>query len=226
MQHVSGRDLTEYSVRSVSNDAASWWRPGLSRAAVVDVGPANVQVRGELMSNDVQQSLTVLTRALDQTAEVLDGVTTDRLADPTPCADWDVADLVAHLIAGPPNFVTMSTGGQPDWSATAELGDNWTTDFHSGADALVEMWRAAGDSAQPSSMDWQTAEFAIHTWDLVQALDLTANLDPEVAQRGLDFMSAALSPDNRGEVFGPEVRIDGDASVYDRLAAFAGRPAK
>lgn len=72
-------------------------------------------------------------------------------------------------------------------------------------------------------MDWQTAEFAVHGWDLARATGQSTDLDPEVAQRGLDFMSAALTPDRRGAAFGPAVKLPEAAPVYDRLVAFAGR---
>lgn len=36
-------------------------------------------------------------------------------------------------------------------------------------------------------------------------------------------MCGALTPDNRGEAFAPAATLPGEAPVYDRLAAFAGR---
>jgi uncharacterized protein (TIGR03086 family) len=175
------------------------------------------------MNPTAQQTIDVLSRALDQAAEVLSGVPADRLCDPTPCTDWDVAGLVAHLVAAPGHFVTMARGGQPDWSAKPPLPDDWTAEFRSAADGLLRMWRQAGDAATPQAVDWQTAEFAVHTWDLARATGQSTDLDPEVAQRGLDFMSGALTPDNRGQAFAPAVELPEDAPVYDRLAAFAGR---
>ena len=44
-----------------------------------------------------------------------------------------------------------------------------------------------------------------------------------MAERGLAFMSGALTPENRGQAFGEEVAAPEDAPAYDRLAAFAGR---
>lgn len=117
----------------------------------------------------------------------------------------------------------MSTGGQPDWDTPPPLPQDWSAEFHSGADDLLRMWREAGDSASPQSVAWQTAEFAIHTWDLARATKQTRTLDPRVAQQGLDFMSGALTPDNRGEAFGPARTVPEEAPVYDRLGAFAGR---
>ena len=49
------------------------------------------------------------------------------------------------------------------------------------------------------------------------------DLDPEVAERGMAFMSTGLTDENRGPAFGPEVQAPGDAPVYVRLAAVAGR---
>ncbi|MPZ96111.1 MAG: TIGR03086 family protein [Propionibacteriales bacterium] len=175
------------------------------------------------MDSATQQSIDVLSRALDQTAEVLSAVPADRLSDDTPCNDWDVAGLVAHVVAGPRNFVTMASGGEPDWSAKPPLPADWTAEFRSAADDLMRMWNDAGESASPGAVDSQIAEFAIHTWDLTRATGQSIDLDPQIAQRSLDFMSGALTPDNRGDVFAPAVALPEDAPVYDRLVAFAGR---
>jgi uncharacterized protein (TIGR03086 family) len=117
----------------------------------------------------------------------------------------------------------VASGDEPDWAAVGSLPDDWTAEFRSSADELLKVWHGAGDAAAPQSMDLQTAEFAVHTWDLVRALGLPIELDSEVAQRGFDLMSGALTPDNRGDKFGPAVPVDEGAPVSDRLAAFAGR---
>ncbi len=175
------------------------------------------------MTTPAEQSIDVLATALDQAADVLAAVPADRLSAPTPCRDWDVARLIAHLVAGPRNFILMSTGGEPDWSAEPPLPDDWSGEFRSGANDLVQLWREAGESASPQAIDWQTAEFAVHTWDLARATGQTRPLEPRVAQQGLGFMGSALTPDNRGEAFGPARAVPDDAPAYDRLVAFAGR---
>lgn len=175
------------------------------------------------MSAETERSLDVLGRALDQVERALAAVPPDHLDDATPCTDWSVAQLVAHLVADPRNFVAMAQGETPDWSVAPSLPEDWTAEFRAGADELTRMWVEAGGEASAQSIDWQTAEFAVHTWDLVRALDLPHDLDPEVAERGLAFMGAALTPDNRGAAFGPAVDVDDSAPVYDRLVAVAGR---
>lgn len=171
-------------------------------------------------------SVALLRRALDQTGDVLTAVHEDHLALPTPCADWDVGRLVSHVVADPRHFLELAHGGKPDWSAEPERVLYWAPTFRSAADDLIHHWHQAGDQADPGQVDWQTAEFAVHTWDLARATDQgdqLARLDPEVAERALAFMSRALTPDNRGEAFGPEQPAPEEADGYDRLAAYAGR---
>ena len=45
---------------------------------------------------------------------------------------------------------------------------------------LLRMWRESGESASAQAVDWQTAEFAVHTWDLVRATGQSIDLDPRV----------------------------------------------
>lgn len=168
--------------------------------------------------------LTVLTRGLDQAAALLASVTDDDLTTATPCSDWSARELVDHLVAAPRRFARMVRGQEVDWSAeTPHVGDDRAEAFRSAGDDLLAAWADAPDDL-PMGPDWQTAEIAVHTYDLATALGRpTGDLDVEVAERGLSFMRANLTPDNRGPVFGPEQEAPGDADAYQRIAAFAGR---
>jgi uncharacterized protein (TIGR03086 family) len=174
------------------------------------------------MTSSQHLPIVVLSRALDQAGDVLADIHPDQLSAATPCAEWDVARLVAHVVADARRFLRVTQGEEPDWSADPPVSGNGATEFRSAADDLIHSWHERGDS-EVGQADWQTAELAVHTWDLVRATRQTRSLDPEVAQRGLDFMSAGLTPDNRPPAFGPEVSVAADAPVYDRLAAYAGR---
>ena len=166
----------------------------------------------------------VLHRGLDQLAGLLDDVPSGALADPTPCPQWSVQDLVDHIVAAPSRFARMARGEEVDWSATPSAGREPAAQFRSHAEDLL---RAVADgTAQDGSIpvDWQCAELAVHTWDLATALGRsTGDLDAEVAERGLAFMRASLTDDNRGPAFGPEQPAPEGADAYQRIAAFAGR---
>ncbi len=171
-------------------------------------------------------SIASLSRALDQTGDVLAAIHREQLSDPTPCPDWDMAHLIGHVLADAPRFTESVRGGDPDWSAPpvpVSATTDWAAQFRSDADDLIHAWHQKGAQVEEGDADWQIAEFAVHTWDLVRASGQDRVLDPEVAERGYALMSKNLTPDNRAPVFGPEVEPPDDADPYDRIAAFAGR---
>lgn len=167
----------------------------------------------------------VLSHAVDQAGDVLDHVHADRLGGGTPCADWDVGALADHLVAAPGRFLTMMQGGQPDWGHDPHVTESWGPAFRNAGDDLVHAWHQhEGDAPVP--VDFQVAELALHTWDLATAIGYPLDrLDPEVAERGLAFMQANITQENRAPAFGPERPAPDGAGPYERLAAFAGRGA-
>jgi uncharacterized protein (TIGR03086 family) len=170
--------------------------------------------------------LAVLDRGLDQAATLLGSVSDTDLAGPTPCQDWSTAELVDHLVEAPKKFARMVRGEEVDWSApTPHVGDDRVEAFRTSAGDLMGAWRGVADGDAPMGPDWQAAEIAVHTYDLATALGHpTAGLDEEVAERGLAFMRANLTSENRGPAFEPEQPAPEDADAYQRIAAFAGRP--
>jgi uncharacterized protein (TIGR03086 family) len=166
----------------------------------------------------------VLRRGLDQLAGLLDDVPSGALADPTPCPQWSVQDLVDHIVAAPSRFARMARGEEVDWSATPSAGREPAAQFRSHAEDLLRAVADGGAQDGSIPVDWQCAELAVHTWDLATALGRsTGDLDAEVAERGLAFMRASLTDDNRGPAFGPEQPAPEGADAYQRIAAFAGR---
>lgn len=163
--------------------------------------------------------------ALDQAADALDHVRREDLPRPTPCAEWDVSALVDHLGYDPVGSLAMLRGEQADWAHPPHLSEEWGPAFRVAADDLRHAWdqRAeAGDDL--SRIGMQCAEFAVHTWDLRQALGRGVDgLDPEVAEAGLAFLQANLAPEYRGAAFAPEQPAPDGADPYTRLAAYAGR---
>lgn len=165
----------------------------------------------------------ILSRALDQTGDLLDRVHADTVSRPTPCRQWDVGTLADHVIADGTNFVTMLRGGEPDWGAPPpHVSESWGPTFKVGADDVLHAWGQGPGAAVPVGL--LVAEYATHSWDLAQALDVpTSELDPELAEVGLAFMKATLKPEMRMGAFDAEVAAPEGAGAYERLAAFAGR---
>ena len=172
------------------------------------------------MSSDTTDP--VLSRALDQLETLLRSVGQDDHGRPTPCSDWTVSDLVDHVVQTPAKFAAMVRGEQVDWAAPTPHVDDPVATYQENATALRAAWAERPD-AQPGP-EWQSAEIAVHTWDLATALGRsTDTLDAEVAERGRAFMLASLNDDNRSPAFEPERPAPAGADAYTRIAAFAGR---
>jgi uncharacterized protein (TIGR03083 family) len=169
-----------------------------------------------------RDDLSALDRGLAQLGTLVQSVQPSDLDRPTPCRDWTVRELLAHVVQGPANFATSVRGGEPDWSKGADLPDDFAATYATNAEDLRAAWTDSPDH-EPGP-GFQTGELAVHAWDLATALDRDVDqLDPQVAQHGYDVMSVALTPENRGAAFQPAREAPQDAGPYARLAAFAGR---
>lgn len=173
------------------------------------------------------EQVAVLARGLDQVTALLATVSDEQRGLPTSCPEWNVADLADHLVQGAERFGDMVRGAEVDWSQpTPPVGPASAEAFSTAAQGLLSAWADAGDGDVRAVPDWQSAEIAVHTWDLAHALGRpTDELDPEVAERGLAFMTANLRPEMRSDsgAFGPEQPAPVGADPYQRIAAFAGR---
>jgi uncharacterized protein (TIGR03086 family) len=181
-------------------------------------------------------TLTLLERALDQTATIIAAIPATQAGLPTPCADWDVRALVRHLTTQDlRNFLASARGETADRQAPADdLGEDWAAGFRDRADQVMAAWRAAdldrpvampggGQAPLGSRADQQITELAVHGWDLVKATGQKTDLDPALAERGLSWSRQMLKPEHRGQAFGPEVPVSPDAPAYQRLAGWFGR---
>ena len=128
------------------------------------------------------ETIALLERALDQTAQVIAVIPADQARLPTPCPAWDVEALVRHLIGQDlRNFMASARGERPDWQAPPdEFDEDWPAAFQGRAAQLREVWQAADidhviempgghQTTLLTSADQQIAELATHSWDLVKA---------------------------------------------------------
>ncbi len=191
------------------------------------------------MSAEDQDPIDRLSRALDQTGEIISRVRPDQATLPTPCSAWDVRALIDHLLHDLRQFTARASGVTPDPEDTGAIGDDWTGRYREAADRLLAAWRAGGDLDRTVELPigqvpatWilgqHVADVVVHGWDLAKATGQSTDLDPELGQFSLDWATESLKPEFRGDEesgrsFGPEVPVDVDAPLYDRLAGFFGR---
>jgi uncharacterized protein (TIGR03086 family) len=180
-----------------------------------------------------QPSLPLLTRALQQTGELIARTKPDQSELPTPCPEFNLRALVNHTVFDLRRFRQM-IGGPDAGSPDADLlGNDWRRAYDTASQELLDQSQQRGtDGTLQSRMGelpamWAVgqhlSDIAVHGWDIARATKQQTELDPEVGEVGLAWGRQSLKPEYRGQAFGPEVSVSDSAPVYDRLAAFFGR---
>jgi len=190
-------------------------------------------------TDDVQPDPRVaLARTQQWVAELLAGVTPDQLALPTPCAEFDVAQLVQHLY-GVADRVEAMGHGRPAASVppfAEALPDDLAAGYRERAERSQAAWAdddtltrvvvaPFGPLPGAQVIGVYVSEQVTHGWDLAVATGQPAEAAPELAELGERAIRAVLDPLPRGGVvpFGPAVEATPGARPTERLAAYLGR---
>ena len=179
-----------------------------------------------------------LQRAVRSTRAVLGGVTSEQLTLPTPCASWQVSDLINHIVGGQFFFAAVASGEQPSRDRPDFSAGDFVGEFERGSAAAIAAFDEPGAMERtmhlpfgdmPGSIFVKIAatDTFIHGWDLAKATGQPADLDPELATELLagarPFLSDSLRGPEGEAAFGPEQPCTPDAANADQLAAFLGR---
>ncbi|MGX1563778.1 TIGR03086 family metal-binding protein [Streptomyces sp. NPDC055506] len=173
-------------------------------------------------------------------ARLAEGVTDEQLTEPTPCPEYAVRNILAHLAGLAVAFrdagrkdLGVTTDTRPD-SAVPELGQGWREELPKVLGELAEAWRdpaawsgmtRAGSVDMPGEIAGLVAtdELVIHGWDLARATGQHYAPDPAALRICHDFLAAAADDPDRGEIFGPVVPVEADAALLDRAVGLSGR---
>jgi uncharacterized protein (TIGR03086 family) len=181
----------------------------------------------------------LLTRACASTQAVLDNVTPEQLALPTPCGDWAVRDLIDHIVGATDFFADLAEqGSSPEGREWPDYSDgDFAASFGQQARRAIAAFAAPGalerimvlpTGPAPGSRCIQvaTGEIFVHGWDLAQATGQATPADQGVADGLLasewPSMCAAVR-DADPAVFAPEIHVPREATGVDRLAGLLGR---
>ena len=187
------------------------------------------------MNPPIVDQRDLLRRALDQTEALIAGTNPGDSGRPTPCTEYDVNQLIGHLIGVQRRIAAVLSGGQPFSVPVVVESSDWRGDW---ASTRPEVDAVLADDAVLSrqvSVPWGTlpggaaiasyvGELATHDWDLAVATGRTADLDDELATAALPAQQAKIPPGPRENLpFAPAVEVADDASPYARLVAWSGR---
>jgi uncharacterized protein (TIGR03086 family) len=187
----------------------------------------------------VQKGAEILERANASTEKILANVTRDQLTLASPCASWQVRDVVNHVVGNNFWFEAIARDGvapdRPNNAAPDETAADFAELFRQGSTRAVAAFVAAMDATlhlpwgdMPASVFilMASADQFVHGWDLARATGLPTDLDEELASQFLEFYRSAIADEFRGPdavaPFGPLVSTTSDDPVA-QLAAVAGR---
>jgi uncharacterized protein (TIGR03086 family) len=148
----------------------------------------------------------VLAAAVRTGGSVIADVRPDQMELPTPCPDFDVRDMIAHLVGVLDRVATIGRFGNvmamPD-RAEVVADDEWVARWTSAAHAVQEVW--ADDSLLDTEVQlpWTTMtgraalaiytnELTVHTWDLARATDQTPDWDPAAVETSMQAIRSEL----------------------------------
>jgi uncharacterized protein (TIGR03086 family) len=190
--------------------------------------------------------MTMHRRALDLLTRSVVPVGPERWSLPTPCAGWDLRDLIAHLVGQNHGFAeAVAEGDAPERAFTprgpaAEPGE-WAAQWHASVDRLVTAFGGA-DPDRPvrlveiapdrrlpvrAALGFQLLDTTVHAWDVATALGEAFRPDDDLVAVTVELarqVPSGEARDHAGAAFAPEVATaDGDDWV--RALALLGRSA-
>jgi uncharacterized protein (TIGR03086 family) len=185
--------------------------------------------------------------AVAASVDAVSAVTLDQLANRTPCADWNLADLIAHMVVQNRGFAAAARGNGADlpvWdpaTAAGEVALDPVTAYADSATEVLDAFAADGVSemefALPDfgpgatfpaaiAIGFHFVDYVVHGWDVARSVGATFELPKEVVAAVLPlalavpdgaFRSAAASP------FHPAIAVDGRVDDMDRVLTHLGR---
>lgn len=171
--------------------------------------------------------------AVDTFTAHLEGASPDRWGSPTPCGEWDVRQLVNHVV-GEQRWIPPLLGG----STVAEVGDALDGDLL--GDDPIAAWRAAigpaQDAVEATPLDQVvhlsfadvpaeeylrqlTADYVIHAWDLAHATGQAESIPADVVEPIATWFETAEDLYRAAGAIGPRV----DVTSPDPFAVLLGR---
>lgn len=182
------------------------------------------------------EQAAALETALANTNRLVAGIGDQHWDASTPCANWNVRQLVTHTAGVMANFRNGArnepVAGDPD---EFDLGPDAAATFAALSTENVAAWNERGeldsivklgDNEFPGAVaiSINMLDAYVHGWDIAQATSQNAQLDPELCASLLGFSQQAIPPAPReGDRFRAVVPVSDGADAADQLLGYLGR---
>jgi uncharacterized protein (TIGR03086 family) len=138
---------------------------------------------------------------------VIAGVGSDQLGSPSPCFEYDVKGLLAHLVFVLHRVAALGRGDEafaPNSMADAVVQhEDWVADWRAAAARVEEAWSDDAKLTQKVVLPWATmtgaemlamyvSEITTHTWDVAKATGQHPEWDDAVCRLALDAVHRDL----------------------------------
>jgi uncharacterized protein (TIGR03086 family) len=157
----------------------------------------------------------------------LDAVGDDQWANPTPCTDWSVRQLVDHVIdvqRAIPEGLGMAIADGPDPRATwRAVRDGAMTVLRKPGVLEQTMQGRSGEMPVEMSLGIRLSDLLVHTWDLARATGGDERLNPDVAAIVLERLKPNDEVLRSSGTFGPKIDPPAGADAAVELLCFTGR---
>jgi uncharacterized protein (TIGR03086 family) len=188
----------------------------------------------------INDLLTQHRAVIRASVEVVARVRAEHLDRPTPCAEWTLADLLAHMTAQHRGFAAAARGTGGDLAAweVRPLGPSPVADY---TDAAVDLLAAFASPVpefelpefQPVSrfpaaqaIGFHLIDYVVHSWDVARSLGIDYDLPHDVAGLALQIALSVPNGDNRRAAdspFAPALPAGDEADPLARILTALGR---
>lgn len=180
-------------------------------------------------------SVEDLARASEAVGALIAKIGPEQWNAATPCTEWDVRDLVNHLVGIDLVFAALIEGDTMPERGADRLGDDPVGAYRSSGAALQAAFSGPGvlernyrgplgSATGAERLQIRMYDLLAHGWDLAQAIGVPARLPEDLAEHALAFVQVQLSSQSRTGRFAEPQPVKETAPATDRLAAFLGRP--
>ncbi len=178
--------------------------------------------------------------AVRATVALVASISESDLDRPTPCTDWDLRALLAHMTAQHREFAAAAVGRKAEETAwRADPQDPIAGYAASAADVLTAfapdevldrpfLIPEAGDQPLPGRMviGFHLVDYVVHGWDVAAAMGLPWELPADVLDAALPIVRAVPDGDERklpGSPFAPAVQTAGETTPMTEILTRLGR---
>jgi uncharacterized protein (TIGR03086 family) len=182
-------------------------------------------------------------RAVLASVDVVSRIGDGDLGRDTPCAGWNLGDLLAHMTVQHDGFAAAAKGlgADPAVWQPRPLGADPTGEYAAAAHRVLDAFAAPGVLAREFALPeistavtfpaeraigFHLVDYVAHGWDVARSLGLPYQLDPDVLDIALRVAAAVPDGENRlapGAAFAPALPVPEDAPALDRIVALLGR---